>query len=324
MSAFEFQLFDPKLDQLSFQTRKGETRVGEHLSQQPLATAKYVLLGVSENAGPQANLGRQGSENAFKAFTKVFFNSQHYEGSSTDQMAYLGLIQQIKQAADQTEASAFVEQLDALLLATLNKYIGPGQIPIVIGGGHNNALALMRWAAQRGQLSVVNIDAHADLRPTDQRHSGNSFSFALQEALLVQYGIFGLHEAFNNSFIRSQLSLPQVTHRFFEDYLQGPQQLHDDVLSFVQQQHHAVGIEIDMDAIALMPSSAFSPSGWQLDQMRALLLKLGQVSPQIAYLNLTEAAPNDEKEALIVGKALTYLVRDFIKKGSEEPLSINL
>ena len=313
MSAFEFQLFDPKQHQLSFQTRNGETRVGEHLSQQPLAAAKYVLLGVSENAGPKANLGRQGSENAFKAFAKVFFNSQHYDGSSTDQLAYLGLIQQVKQATDQTEATAFVEELDALLLATLNKYIGAGQIPIVVGGGHNNALALMRWAAQRGKLSVVNIDAHADLRPTDQRHSGNSFSFALQEELLVQYGIFGLHEAFNNSFIRSQLALPQVRHRFFEDYLQGPHQLQDDVLGFVQHQHHPVGLEIDMDAIALMPSSAFSPSGWQLDQIRTLLLRLGHIRPQIAYLNLTEAAPNDEKEDLIVGKALTYLVRDFLR-----------
>lgn len=313
MSAFEFQLFDPKLHQLSFQTRPGETRVGEHLSQQALSTAKYVLLGVCENAGPRANMGRQGSENAFKAFTKVFFNSQHYEGSSTDQLAYLGLIQQVKQPANQTEATAFVQELDALLMSTLDKYIGAGQIPIVVGGGHNNALPLMRWAAQRGKLSVVNIDAHADLRPTDQRHSGNSFSFALQEALLVEYGVFGLHEAFNNSFIRTQLASPKVKHRFFEDYLQGPHQLYDDVLGFVQHQHHAVGLEIDMDAIALMPSSAFSPSGWHLDQMRTLLLKLGHIRPEIAYLNLTEAAPNDEKEDLIVGKALTYLVRDFLR-----------
>ena len=55
-----------------------------------------------------------------------------------------------------------------------------------------------------------------------------------------------------------------------------------------------MGIEIDMDAIAYMPSSAFSPSGWSLDQIRTLLLKLGHIKPQIAYLNLTEAAPLDD------------------------------
>lgn len=312
MSAFEFQLFDPNYSKLLFQTRSGETRVGQHLSQQTRSEAKYVLIGISENVGPQANMGRPGSENAFGAFSKVFFNAQYYEGAAISQLAYLGVIQQLKQPADQTEASAMVEELDALLLATLTTYISEGQIPIVVGGGHNNALALMRWAAQRGALSVVNIDAHADLRPTDLRHSGNSFSFALQEQLLTQYGVFGLHEAFNNAFIRTQLEQPHISYRFFEDYLQGPHQLYDDVLGFVQHQHHAVGLEIDMDAIALMPSSAFSPSGWQLDQIRTLLFKLGHIRPQIAYLNLTEAAPCDEKEALLVGKALTYLVRDFV------------
>jgi formiminoglutamase len=85
MSAFEFQLFDPKLRKLSFQTRSGETRVGQHLSQKSLFEAKYVLIGISENAGPQANLGRPGSENAFNAFTKIFFNSQSYDGATINQ-----------------------------------------------------------------------------------------------------------------------------------------------------------------------------------------------------------------------------------------------
>jgi hypothetical protein len=55
MSAFEFQLFDPSLRKLQFQTRNGEKRVGEYVSQQELSTAKYVLIGISENVGPQAN-----------------------------------------------------------------------------------------------------------------------------------------------------------------------------------------------------------------------------------------------------------------------------
>lgn len=73
MSAFEFQLFDPRLHQLPFIKRNGETRVGEHFSQQVFSSAKYVLIGVSENVGPQANWGREGSENAFEAFSKSFF-----------------------------------------------------------------------------------------------------------------------------------------------------------------------------------------------------------------------------------------------------------
>jgi formiminoglutamase len=313
MSAFEFQLFDPSLRKLQFQTRNGEIRVGEHISQQVLSTAKYVLIGISENVGPQANLGRPGSENAFQAFSKVFFNTQFYPEVPLQNLAYLGQIKQIKQPLDRPEATEMVKELDHFIFDVLMKHLAPHQIPILVGGGHNNALPLMRWAATKGKLSVVNIDAHADLRPTDKRHSGNSFSFALQEGLLENYGVFGLHEAFNNTAIRNQLINPRISHRFFEDYLQGPYQLLEDITGFVSRQHHAIGIEIDMDAIAYMPSSAFSPSGWTLDQIRAVILKLGHLKPQIAYLNLTEAAPLDERDDLIVGKALSYLVRDFVR-----------
>ena len=286
---------------------------GEHFSQQNYSAAKYVLIGISENAGPQANLGRQGSENAFHAFSKVLFNTQFYPEVPLQNLAYLGQVKQIKQPLDRSEATQMVQELDRLIFDVLTQHVAPHQIPIIVGGGHNNALPLMRWASANGKLSVVNIDAHADLRPTDKRHSGNSFSFALEERLLENYGVYGLHEAFNNAAIRNQLTNPQISHRFFEDYLQGPYQLLDDVMGFVSHQHHAVGIEIDMDSIAYMPSSAFSPSGWSLDQIRTLLLKLGHIKPQIAYLNLTEAAPLDERDDLIVGKALSYLVRDFVR-----------
>jgi formiminoglutamase len=313
MSAFEFQLFNALTYSNHLQARDGEIRVGQHLQNQNLGSAKFVLIGVNENVGPQANLGRTGSENAFNAFLKVFLNSQYFKGSSIENLAFLGVIEQRSKAVNPSDASALVEELDTLLLTILKDYIKQGQIPIVVGGGHNNALPLMRWAASFGKLSVVNIDAHADLRPTEKRHSGNSFSFALQENLLMNYGVFGLHEAFNNEWIRLQLERPEIRYRFYEDYLEGPHQLTDDVLGFIQHQHHAVGIEIDMDAIAMMPSSALSPSGWSLDQIRTLLIKMQQIHPQIAYLHLTEAAPNSNQEEIVVGKALSYLVRDFLR-----------
>lgn len=313
MQLFEFQVFDSTQRKLPYQQRNGETRIGDILAGKQLKTAKFVLIGISENVGPQANLGRSGSEHAFTAFSKVFFNTQVYAEAPVQDIAFLGQLKQLKDPQDRLEAMDMVKELDTLLFEVLTTYLSPGQIPIVVGGGHNNALPLMRWASKQNKLSVVNIDAHADLRPTDKRHSGNSFSFALQEQLLEAYGVFGLHEAFNNATIRQQLNNPKVTFRFFEDYLQGPHQVHDDISSFIQHQAYPIGLEIDMDAIALMPSSAFSPSGWTLDQMRSIIFKIGHLRPHIAYLNLTEAAPLDDKEDLVVGKALAYLVRDFCR-----------
>jgi formiminoglutamase len=312
MSAFEFKIFDQQNKKLSYLQRRGETRVGAVLQENRLETAKYVLIGIEENAGPQANLGRTGSENAFKAFMRVFLNSQVHDQQALHQLAYLGKITQLKAPQDQIEASEMVQGLDELLYNLLIQYVSSNQIPIIVGGGHNNALPLIRWSAKKAAISVLNIDAHADLRTTDKRHSGNSFSVAIEENLINNYGVFGLHEAFNNQWIRKQLESPNISYRFYEDYLQGPFQLTEDVRNFVEHQKAKIGIEIDMDAIANMPSSAQSPSGWHLDEIRGLIYKIGHLKPQVAYLNLTEAAPQTDADDLIVGKAISYLVRDFM------------
>jgi formiminoglutamase len=313
MSAFEFIPFDGTTKKLTFLTRQGETRVGNVLQQASLQKAKYILIGIEENAGPQANLGRPGSENAFSAFIRLFLNSQVHAQFPAENIAYLGKIKQLKAPIDQQEASCFVEELDALLFQILQDHVAADQVPIVVGGGHNNALSLMKWASLKNPIGVVNIDAHADLRTTEKRHSGNSFSTAIEKGWLAKYGVFGLHEAYNNQFIREKLQDNTITYRYFEQYLQGPFQLAEDVMNFIAHQQTSIGIEIDMDAIANMPSSAQSPSGWRLDDIRALLYKIGHLKTKIAYLNLTEAAPQTEQEDLLVGKALTYLVRDFIQ-----------
>jgi formiminoglutamase len=313
MAAFEFKRFDQSTKKLNYLQRPGETRLGSVIQESKLNNAKYVLIGIEENAGPQANMGRVGSENAFNAFFRVFLNTQVHEEQTMHELAYLGKIVQLKSPQDQMEATSMVAELDELLFNTLLEHLRADQIPIIVGGGHNNALPLIRWAAQNAPISIVNIDAHADLRTTEKRHSGNSFSTAMQEGHIQQYGVFGLHEAFNNQWIREQLQQANCVYRFYEAYLQGPFQLQEDVSNFIQHQTAAVGLEIDMDAISNMPSSAQSPSGWRLDDIRSLIYKIGHLKPTIAYLNLTEAAPLNETDDLIVGKALTYLVRDFIK-----------
>jgi formiminoglutamase len=79
---------------------------------------------------------------------------------------------------------------------------------------------------------------------------------------------------------------------------------------------HRIGIDVDMDCIANMPSSAFSPSGWSLDEVRAYLMRIIPQVEQLAYVHLPEAAPKNDLEYKLVGKALTYLVRDVVNKAN--------
>ena len=296
-----------------FSPRSGEKKIGDFNLQNP--DARFVILGIEESIGPVANYGLTGSEKAFESFLRVFLNSQVYDGFKIEEISILGSIKYDSTFSSLDHSSEQVHELDEFVLQLLTEYISNHQIPILIGGGHNNAYPLIKWSASKGLINVLNLDPHADCRKTDRRHSGNSFSYAIEENLLNKYAVLGLHEAFNNRFIRDFLVNKEIKHTFYEDYLIGKRNLIEDGLEIIQSWNEAmehVGIEIDMDCIAYMPSSAFSPSGWTVDQVRSYLMQISSKVDKIAYLHLPEAAPKNELEAKISGKAITYLVRDFL------------
>lgn len=311
--SFTFETWTKDHFQSRFQSREGEVRMGDLLSEQGWNPAKYVIIGIRECCGPLANNGRSGAQFAFPAFIKAFLNTQVHDAYPSSDLCILGEIIETTGTEGTLNNHEKVAELDVFLEQILIENIKPGQIPIVVGGGHNNALALIRWSSKNKKTAVINLDAHADLRSTELRHSGNSFSTALEEGTLFHYSVFGLHEAYNNSFIREALKNDQIFHSFYEAYLMGERLLSDDLMNVLRHFHTdtKIGLEIDMDAIAYMPSSALSPSGWTLDQVRAFVRQFKQATKHRAYLNLTESAPQSEQESLIVGKALSYLVRDF-------------
>ena len=309
---FQFQPFNEVSVRNTFESRVGEDRVGEVLFKK--SNSRFVILGIEESIGPLANFGQPGSEKAFGAFLKCFLNTQVYQGFKADEISILGTIKHMSSFKSHEKASKEIEDLDQFVFHILLEHINDNQIPIIIGGGHNNAYPLMKWASKKGILNVINLDPHADCRATDRRHSGNSFSFALEEKILNKYAVLGLHEAFNNNYIRKFLNNNNIKHTFYEEYIFNERSLLLDVSEIINtwQSKFNLGIEIDMDCISGMPSSAFSPSGWTLDQVRAYLVFLIKNMTQISYLHLPEAAPQNDIESKIVGKALTYLIRDFV------------
>lgn len=311
-SFFSFQSWDLAKIRDSYKPRIGEVRIGDYLLEQTLSEAKYVIIGIRECCGPLANNGRTGAQFAFPSFVKAFLNTQAHTNYPKNSLCILGEVIEIEKE-EQVKSHDKVCELDQFLEEILNLHVSPNQIPIIIGGGHNNALAIMRWAAKHKRLAVINLDAHADLRSTESRHSGNSFSTALLEGTLLHYSVLGLHEAYNNAFILEALKSDQIFHSFYESYLFQKRDLSDDLVNILRHFHTdtQVGLEIDMDSIAYMPSSALSPSGWSLDHVRNFIHLFAKTQKQVAYLNLTEAAPITETDSLLVGKALSYLVRDF-------------
>ena len=315
MHNFQFDPADQQLLDAHVSIRDNETRIGQNCFLGLDNPAQYAILGINEDIGPQTNLGRPGSTEAFSCFAGKFLNMQSNKFVHGKEITIYGQINQSVNFTNPEKGKLLVEELDNIVKEHIAQIIKAGKTPIVIGGGHNNALPIIEacFSVRQKALDVINLDPHADTRALEGRHSGNSFSYGIHNKWINQYAVLGLHKAYNSTFILDFLEENNCTYTFFEDYLMGNSSLVEDVKNYCEINHAtSLGIELDMDSISFMPSSAMGPSGWKLEDARKYILELKHSKRKISYLHLPEAAPTTSEEKLIVGKALAYLIHDFI------------
>ncbi|MCO5258963.1 MAG: formimidoylglutamase [Crocinitomicaceae bacterium] len=311
---FEFISFNATDISNLVSRREGETKIGEKVQVGWPSKGKYVLIGVQEDIGPQANFGRPGSTAAFSSMLSRFLNMQSNRFLSGDEICVAGFVRQLTSFSSVEVGRKQVEELDALLIDLLIPIYKNDQLPIIVGGGHNNAYPLIAAYSKvfNKPLEVVNLDPHADCRRLEGRHSGNSFSYAKENGFLKMYSVLGLHRAYNGENMLRYLDENQFFYSFFEDYIKTPAKLLDDIQGVLGGSEEAIGVELDLDAIKNMPTSAFTPSGLEIEQVRAYLSGIVNSGRNVAYLHLPEGAPTNEMEEKIVGKSIAYLVHDFL------------
>lgn len=304
--------------------RDGERKIGQdiilgNIEQLSKKGVKYVLFGVQESIGPRANFGLSGAENAWLAFLKAFLNMQENSFSKASQIGLLGSFKFDAEKEDIEALRLQIQQIDIEISNIVNAIASHNMIPILVGGGHNNAYPLIKGVSQAygGAINAINCDPHADFRPLEGRHSGNGFSYAMEDGYLDKYFMLGLHQNYNGQSIYEQFDKAneqqvKVLWTYFDNWIYAKSTLEHDLeigIEFVGEKR--VGIELDMDAIACMPSSAMGPSGISLNEARRYISKCASVLNS-AYLHLTEAAPINSNQEKLVGKSLAYLVSDFI------------
>lgn len=321
---FKLQLPDEALRRQWLTERDGEIRIGQNVLFRSSAgmegasgswkEKKFHVIGVKEDIGPRLNGGKGGSHTAFDAFISRFLAVQSNQFLNGNSICIHGFIDAIEPI--DLISNGHVDDLDYLLASWVKEVVDAGGIPIVIGGGHNNAYPIIKGVSESLSLAiaVVNLDPHADTRAMEGRHSGNPFSYAYEYGFLGHYSVLGLHESYNNQYILDRLHEMKAFSTFYESWLEKPFKFQADIDKVYDSHFQTVmGVELDMDAIAYMPSSAFTPSGITVDQARIYVRKMATLE-KVCYLHLPEAAPKNEAEELIVGKTLTYLVTDFVKE----------
>ncbi|WP_431134409.1 formimidoylglutamase [Psychroserpens mesophilus] len=317
--------------------RPNETKFGEHITllpdfdniyEQLLKTdVSYVIFGIKEDVGVFANYGNTGTSEAWEAAIKVLLNTQSNVFTKAKKIVVLGCLdfenyQSKLKKLDQTnkkdihKARKLVSKIDKHVSYLISQIVSAGKIPIVIGGGHNNAYGNIKGTslALKKPVNAVNFDAHHDFRAEEGRHSGNGFSYAFAEGFLKNYYIFGLHENYISEQIFSTIDkLKPIQYCTFESILVRKElKFKSEIQKALNHVSNSIfGLEIDCDAILNTPSSAISPSGFSVNQARQFIHLFGS-QKNVAYLHICEAAPTPETETQ-VGKLITYLITDFIK-----------
>ena len=330
-------LFTEKDKQHLLKKRKGETKFGEHIQLIPNLTniyddivnldVDYVIFGIKEDIGVYANLGQTGTYKAWEATLKVLLNIQSNSFTKAKRVLILGHLEYAEQreillALDTSKKKElnkvrkFVEIIDKDVTNIVTSIVKAGKIPIVIGGGHNNAYGNIKGCAlaTNERINVVNFDAHSDFRSEEGRHSGNGFSYAFAEGFLKNYFIFGLHENYtSNKLFNTLKKIKNLKYNTYEGVeVRNELDFKSEIkIALDHVANKKFGIEIDCDAIKNIPSSAMTPSGFSVKKARQFVNFFGS-HENATYLHICEAAPNKKTETK-VGKLITYLITDFIR-----------
>ena len=157
------------------------------------------------------------------------------------------------------------------------------------------------------------------------RHSGNGFSYAFEEGFLKKYFVFGLHESYTSKSVLDIIKKLEDRVRFntYDEVKISKQKNFDQelfqALNFIKTE--PFGIEIDLDALPNIASSAMTMSGYSVEELRLFVRHFGQNS-NAAYLHICEGAPDlgEDKNSHLIGKLIGYLITDFIKANFVEIL----
>ncbi|MFV7768772.1 formimidoylglutamase [Shewanella marisflavi] len=307
--------------------REGETKIGqtlhcyegkgslsEHLEQAKANGARFAILGIGEDIGPRANLGRGGAIDGFEAAMAQFCNFQSNQFLDGSHCLVLGQIAtddlQLPEGSSAQTLREHVEKLDERVIDVVSQVMEAGLEPIVIGGGHNNAYGLLMATKKvTGRpVAAVNLDPHSDFRPREGRHSGNGFSYAAASGALGHYHVLGLHELKNSQQTLEQLSaFGGKWHTLQSIWVRREISLEQAVKEIVNDLSSSdlpVALELDLDAIINMPSSASTAAGIPLLDALYYVHQIARKTPT-AYLHLAEAAPSCHVAGVEAGRRET-------------------
>ncbi len=306
-------------------SREGETKLLDSITVSTLDDLKkhpssFVILGIPEDIGVRANHGIGGAHTMWPSFLKNFLSLQSNSNIDGREIILLGHLEVDIPKTQELSVDALrglTSMLDEEVYPIVLEIYQAGHIPIVIGGGHNNAYPIIKaTATYNGQATkVLNMDLHHDFRRTEGRHSGNPFSYAMKDGHLGAYLMWGLSKYYSQqSFLDNWTSNDSLFIVFYETLLMNSFEQNIELLrQYIESlAMDKLGLEVDLDSVEGMLSSAMTPSGFSPKEIRAYVTTVARHRP--SYIHICEGAP-ERADGLTdpnVGKLASLLAADFI------------
>jgi formiminoglutamase len=300
-------------------------------------SASYVCFGIPESIGVMGNHGAKGAENTWFHFVRSFLNLQSTDlcyGENIILAGYFDFSSVSKIIEEHSFSSeerinacrhAVANIIDEEVEELIKAIVMAGKIPIVIGGGHNNAYPIIKGTAKSLNkkslipapfINVINLDACAEYRILEGRHSGNPFRYAMEEGYLKKYAVIGLQESVN-----PQSMMDDLYSNINNLYFTYDQIFIDEKLNFLQAiaqsfgfvEDGKVAIELDLDVINEPMFGSRNASGITIREARQFVRFSGNYSSVTSFHLCEGNAFNLSADSNQVGNLDSLLVLDFIK-----------
>ena len=259
-----------------------------------LATSKIVLIPVPYDG---TSTWQKGADKGPKAFLEASENMELYDIETDSEVYKEGVY-----LADAVTVNASPEAMVEEVHQTTKKYINKNKFVTIFGGEHSVSIGTIRAFNECfNNLSVLHIDAHADLR---KQYEGSTCNHACavyeanQTTNLVQVGI--------RSMDISEKRVMNLDKVFFAHDMAVNEYWMDDV---IDQLTENVFITFDLDALdpSILPSTGTpEPGGLFYYETLEFLKKVFETKNVVGF-DMVELCPNEnEKSSNFLAAKLYY------------------
>jgi formiminoglutamase len=170
-----------------------DLRIRDFLSKNKTSEGAW-LMGFPCDIGVSRNNGRKGASRAPDLIRERLFSLTPHPKYYTRHTELLG---KVFDHGD-LEMSSDLEENQKALSGIVSECLDVNVIPVIFGGGHETSYGhFLGYTRSDREVSVINIDAHTDVRPLKEGkgHSGSPFRQVLDHGsfLCKDYSVFGLN-----------------------------------------------------------------------------------------------------------------------------------